>query len=171
MTYQQIWQRLTPLYEAGEARAITRLVLERLFNMSMTDMVIGKVSELSSEEENELEKNIQRIEKGEPVQYVLGSADFYGRTFHVEPGVLIPRPETAELLDYIPKVNQKQTILDIGTGSGCIAITASLEHTQAEVSAWDISPKALQIAKDNAQRLNRANHCYSDFHNVIFPTL
>ncbi|EFI71907.1 MULTISPECIES: peptide chain release factor N(5)-glutamine methyltransferase [Segatella] len=160
MTYQQIWQRLTPLYEAGEARAITRLVLERLFNMSMTDIVIGKVSELSSEEENELEKNIQRIEKGEPVQYVLGIADFYGRTFHVEPGVLIPRPETAELLDYIPKVNQKQTILDIGTGSGCIAITASLEHTQAEVSAWDISPKALQIAKDNAQRLNAT----VDFH-------
>ena len=89
MTYQQIWQRLTPLYEAGEARAITRLVLERLFNMSMTDIVIGKVSELSSEEENELEKNIQRIEKGEPVQYVLGSADFYGRTFHVEPGVFV----------------------------------------------------------------------------------
>ena len=89
---------------------------------------------------------MHRLEGGEPVQYVLGVADFCGRQFHVAPGVLIPRPETAELCQWI---TQRLTsvspcsILDIGTGSGCIAVTLAAELSEAEVVGWDISEAAL----------------------------
>lgn len=95
-TYQQLWQSLTPLYDADEARAIVRTVLEVKYGMTLTDIICGKITELSADESMELGKIIKRLQKGEPVQYVLGQADFAGRTFHVEPGVLIPRPETAK---------------------------------------------------------------------------
>ena len=102
-TYQQLWQSITPLYEAGEAQAIVRTVLDVKYGMTLTDIICGKVNELSADEERKLEEIIRRLQKGEPVQYVLGEADFAGRTFHVEPGVLIPRPETAELCEWIEK--------------------------------------------------------------------
>ena len=154
MTYQQLWHQLTPLYAVEEAQAITRLVLETTFGFSLTDLVCGKVSELSADNETKLHEIWQRLEAGEPVQYVLGKADFYGRSFRVAPGVLIPRPETEGLcrlvLDGLPTGTH---ILDIGTGSGCIAITVALEATQTQVEAWDISEEALRQARDNAFRL------------------
>lgn len=102
-TYQQLWQPL-PLYmRRGEAQAIVRTVLDVKYGMTLTDIICGKVNELSADEERKLEEIIRRLQKGEPVQYVLGEADFAGRTFHVEPGVLIPRPETAELCEWIEK--------------------------------------------------------------------
>ena len=154
MTYQQLWHQLTPLYAIEEAQAITRLVLETTFGFSLTDLVCGKVSELSADDETKLHEIWQRLEAGEPVQYVLGETDFYGRSFRVAPGVLIPRPETEGLcrlvLDRLPSGAH---VLDIGTGSGCIAITIALEATQALVEAWDISDEALRQAHDNALRL------------------
>ena len=154
MTYQQLWHQLTPLYAVEEAQAITRLVLETTFGFSLTDLVCGKVSELSADDETKLHEIWQRLEAGEPVQYVLGEADFYGRSFRVAPGVLIPRPETEGLcrlvLDGLPTGAH---VLDIGTGSGCIAITIALEAMQALVEAWDISDEALRQAHDNALRL------------------
>lgn len=154
MTYQQLWHQLTPLYAVEEAQAITRLVLETTFGFSLTDLVCGKVSELSADDETKLHEIWQRLEAGEPVQYVLGEADFFGRSFRVAPGVLIPRPETEGLcrlvLDRLPTGAH---VLDIGTGSACIAITIALEATQALVEAWDISDKALRQAHDNALRL------------------
>ena len=154
MTYQQLWHQLTPLYAVEEAQAITRLVLETTFGFSLTDLVCGKVSELSADNETKLHEIWQRLEAGEPVQYVLGKADFYGRSFRVAPGVLIPRPETEGLcrlvLDGLPTGTH---VLDIGTGSGCIAITVALEATQTQVEAWDISEEALRQARDNAFRL------------------
>ena len=154
MTYQQLWHQLTPLYAVEEAQAITRLVLETTFGFNLTDLVCGKVSELSADNETKLHEIWQRLEAGEPVQYVLGKADFYGRSFRVAPGVLIPRPETEGLcrlvLDGLPTGTH---VLDIGTGSGCIAITVALEATQAQVEAWDISEEALRQARDNAFRL------------------
>ena len=113
MNYEQLWQRLTSVYEAGEAKAIVRLVLEVRFGLSMTDIYCGKVTQLSSNDQAELEKIMLRLEKAEPVQYVLGTADFCGRQFHVAPGVLIPRPETAELCQLIAKDGGKD-VLDIG---------------------------------------------------------
>ena len=97
MTYETLWHRLIPLYEADEAKAIVRWVLDVRFGLSWADILCGKVTELSANDQTELEKIMLRLEKGEPVQYIIGVADFYGRQFHVEPGVLIPRPETAEL--------------------------------------------------------------------------
>ena len=167
MTYETLWHRLTDLYEADEAKAIVRWVLDVRFSMSLADILCGKVTELSANDQEELEKIVQRLEKGEPVQYVIGVADFCGRQFHVEPGVLIPRPETAELCRWITSHGDRHAVrpsdltaclspcevLDIGTGSGCIAITLALEIPEAKVTAWDISDTALRIARQNAEAL------------------
>ena len=162
-TYQQFWQSLTPLYDAGEAQAIVRTVLDVEYGMTLTDIICGKVNELSSDEERNLEEIITRLQNGEPVQYVLGEADFAGRTFHVEPGVLIPRPETAELCQWIEEevssldADDPKQILDICTGSGCIAITLGLTIPNSEVTGWDISEDALRIAQGNVEMLKVRN--------------
>ena len=172
-TYQQLWQSLTSLYDAGEAQAIVRTVLDVEFGMTLTDIICGKVNELSADEERKLEEIIIRLQKGEPVQYVLGEADFAGRIFHVEPGVLIPRPETAELCQWIeedmagestvssgnsPQVtDDARRILDICTGSGCIAITLGLNIPNSEVTGWDISEDALRIAQRNVEMMKAGN--------------
>ena len=162
-TYQQLWQSLTPLYDAGEAQAIVRTVLDVEYGMTLTDIICGKVNELSSDEERNLEEIITRLQNGDPVQYVLGEADFAGRTFHVEPGVLIPRPETAELCQWIEEevssldADDPKQILDICTGSGCIAITLGLTIPNSEVTGWDISEDALRIAQGNVEMLKARN--------------
>lgn len=160
MRYDTLWKRLAGEYGDGEAKAIVRMVLEVRFGLSWTDIVCGKVDELKDDELTSLETIMQRIEQGEPVQYVLGQADFAGLTFHVEPGVLIPRPETQWMCDFVADSWRLQPregrILDIGTGSGCIACTIAsyLQSNPVEVVAWDISDSALRIAGENAKRLN-----------------
>ena len=158
MKYETLWRRLTGIYDTDEAKAIVRLVLDDRFGLSLTDIVCGKVEELSPTACETLE---------EMMQYVLGTAEFCGRRFHVAPGVLIPRPETGELCRMISQgdgsfvispMSQKNrppviSVLDVGTGSGCIAITLALEMPQAKVTAWDISDDALRIAKKNAEVL------------------
>lgn len=171
MTYQEILQRLNPVYGTGEARAIARLVLEERFGLSLTDIIFGKVNELSRENSQELEKIIVRLENSEPVQYILGYQDFCGHRFHVAPGVLIPRPET-ELLTPLTTIEGIKTtiegitrgannpgfsLLDIGTGSGCIAISWALAYPEAHVEGWDISLDALRIAQGNAESLGAKN--------------
>ena len=155
MTYEELWHRLSSLYDAGEAKAIVRWVLDVRFRLSWAEILCGKVNELSADDQTELEKIMLRLEKGEPVQYILGVADFCGRQFHVAPGVLIPRPETEELCHWITQKGQFPmcNILDIGTGSGCIAITLALEIQGAKLTAWDISDNALRIAEENAKAL------------------
>ena len=169
MKYETLWRRLTGIYDIDEAKAIVRWVLDVRFGLSLTDIVCGKTDEMGEAERAELEAIMQRLEKGIPVQYVVGVAEFCGRRFHVEPGVLIPRPETGELCEIILEVRKatgrrvsgngkrrevrEYQILDIGTGSGCIAITLALDMPQANVTAWDISEDALRIAKKNAEAL------------------
>ena len=153
MNYEQLYQRLSNIYDTGEAKAIVRWVLDVRFGLSTADIYCGKVTQLSPNDQAELEKIMQRLEKAEPVQYVLGMADFCGRQFHVAPGVLIPRPETAELCQLIVQ-DGGGDILDIGTGSGCIAITLALDIADSKVTAWDISDDALAIAKGNADKLD-----------------
>ena len=159
MDYETLWHRLTPLYEISEAKTIVRWVLDVRFGLSMADILCDKVNQLSADDQKEMETMTQRLEKGEPVQYIIGMADFCGRQFHVEPGVLIPRPETAELCRCILEVSEERreerdfSVLDIGTGSGCIAVTLALEMPEAKVTAWDISDDALRIAAVNAKSL------------------
>ena len=150
MTYRQLWQRLVPVYGEGEAQAIARLIYEVRYGLTLSDLLMGRDSSVP---QDELEQIAIRLERQEPVQYILGQADFYGRTFMVNEHVLIPRPETEELCQWI-LTTDATNILDIGTGSGCIAITLAAEMPEAEVTAWDISEEALKVAKENAKRTN-----------------
>ena len=156
MTYRELWRTLEPLYGNGEARAITDYVLDVCFGLSKADILCGAVDEMTAEKTAELNKIFNRLTKGEPVQYVLGRAEFCGRWFSVRPGVLIPRPETEELCAWITadsKASASPKVLDIGTGSGCIAITLQLDMPESKVTAWDISADALDVARENAQQL------------------
>ena len=184
-TYQQLWQSLTSLYDAGEAQAIVRTVLDVKYGMTLTDIISGKVNELSADEGIKLEEIICRLQKGEPVQYVLGQADFAGRTFHVEPGVLIPRPETAELCRWIVEtqnenwkkdkkarhttlVSPRPRIIDLCSGSGCIAITLDLEIPNSETLGIDISDCACRVATKNAELLSsKAFFCNADIFEML----
>ena len=157
MTYNELWHLLTPLYGDGEAKAIARLVYEVRFGLSFSDICLGKDTQLSANSQEELKGIAERLLQQEPVQYVLGQAAFCGRPFKVNEHVLIPRPETEELCSWIVSQGEKQpmndaSILDIGTGSGCIAITLAAEMPKAKVTAWDISTEALKVAEENAKR-------------------
>ena len=155
MTLRELAARLKQ-YEEQEARSIVRLLLYDVFDITMTDICCGALECFSENDIARLEQCMLRLEKGEPMQYVTGKAIFCGREFHVEPGVLIPRPETEELCEMIVNGSNVAAprILDIGTGSGCIAITLALQLHDAKVSAWDISEDALRIARENAKCLN-----------------
>lgn len=156
MTYSELWRTLEPLYGNGEARAITDYVLDVCFGLSKADILCGAVEEMTAEKAAELNKIFGRLMEGEPVQYVLGRAEFCGRWFSVRPSVLIPRPETEELCAWITadsKASASPKVLDIGTGSGCIAITLQLDMPESNVTAWDISADALDVARENAQQL------------------
>lgn len=161
MTYDEMWRSLTSVYDEGEAKAVAKLALEELFGLSTADIYSGKVSELSPKDEESLREITRRLAAAEPVQYVTGRETFCQRQFRVEPGVLIPRPETEELCRWALEslttggmfghsLGGGKRVLDIGTGSGCIAITIALDAPLADVEAWDISPAAISTAKDNA---------------------
>jgi release factor glutamine methyltransferase len=159
MTYQQLWHSLTPLYDAREARAIVSTLLEELFGMTTADIICHDTDHLDSQQYETLMAMMRRLGDAEPVQYVLGEAEFCGLTFEVGPGVLIPRPETEELVAWAveslkAKTDGQFNIADIGTGSGCIAFALKHALPQAQVNAIDISTDALEIAKHNAERLH-----------------
>ena len=136
------------------------------YGLTMTDIIGGAVETL---DERRLNEQLRRLQAGEPVQYVLGRTFFCGHEFRVRPGVLIPRPETEELVgvacDRVARYGEGSgrsdgegsgravRILDIGTGSGCIAISLALAIPDAQVEAWDVSDEALAIARENARRL------------------
>ena len=168
MTYNELWRQIAHIYDDGEAKAITRMVYEVRFGLSPSDLFLGKDTQLSTDDQKLLEEIARRLMTGEPVQYAIGLAEFGGRTFHVEPGVLIPRAETYELCQWIVSSGLQRTfpgcpclsavvrcqkILDIGTGSGCIACTLAADIPDAQVTAWDISEEALRIAAENAKRI------------------
>ena len=162
MTYSEIWHRIATSYEDGEARAIARILIEELFGLSYTDIVCGATDQLSADDTLRLDTAVRRIEQGEPLQHVLGYADFCGNHFGVNASVLIPRPETEWLVDEGERLINgasnaahpaPKRILDIGTGSGCIAISLKLRLGEAYVEAWDISEEALRTAESNAKAL------------------
>lgn len=159
MNYNELWRQLTQIYDEGEAKAIARMTYEERFGLTLSDIYLGKDTQLSADSQAELEEIAKRLLHGEPIQYVMGHADFCGRVFLVNEHVLIPRPETEELCQWEPlplpsPKGEGARILDIGTGSGCIAITLAAMYPKAEVTAWDISPDALEVARTNAIRNN-----------------
>ena len=148
----------------GEAKAVALMLLEKVAGLPTAKALIADGNDLLCRRQTLLEL-AARVAQGEPVQYVLGEADFCGLTLKVKPGVLIPRPETEELVNWIVEtLHTKQSVvncqlstvncqlLDIGTGSGCIAVALAKKLKEAEVEAWDVSDDALEIARENAKR-------------------
>lgn len=149
-----IRSRLQPYYTAEEVSALSRIVCCDLLGQAPTDYYLGKDIALSPKKEQELEDILQRLSRFEPLQYIEGRTLFLGREFWVAPGVLIPRPETEELVELMLKeIPADARILDVGTGSGCIAISLAKELPDALVTAWDVSPEALSVARVNARKL------------------
>lgn len=143
-------------YAEGEARAMAFLILEDAFGIRRTDIYADKVTEFSSNEGQRLHNILERIHRGEPVQYAVGRARFLGRYFRVTPATLIPRPETEELVELFLRDNpapRRTGILDVGTGTGCIAVSLKLARPYASVMGVDISSGALAVAQENARTL------------------
>jgi len=156
--YNYIKQAINGQYPDTEASAIAKAILTDVFQLSTTDLYASKDMNFSTNQAEKLEVIITRLRANEPLQYILGNCYFCGLDFHVEPGVLIPRPETVELVEWIISDRKDNDslirILDIGTGSGCISISLAKNLPQSEVHAWDISEDAIRIASDNANRLD-----------------
>lgn len=156
--YNYIKQAINGQYPDTEASAIAKAILTDVFQLSTTDLYASKDMNFSTNQAEKIEVIITRLRANEPLQYILGNCYFCGLNFHVEPGVLIPRPETAELVEWIIADRKSSDspirILDIGTGSGCISISLAKNLPQSEVYAWDISEDAIRIASDNANRLD-----------------
>lgn len=154
LTARHIRTELERCYPAQEAACLSRIICCEMLGQSTVDYYLGKDITLSLKEEQELEGILARLLHFEPIQYVQGGARFMGRTFKVAPGVLIPRPETEELVELmLREVLTNARILDVGTGSGCIAISLSKELPEAQVTAWDISEDALAVARENNEAL------------------
>lgn len=139
-----------------EKKAILYRILEKVAGITPTDIAAEKKVSLSPALLDQLHQVLERVNSAEPLQYVMGECDFYGRTFKVNRDVLIPRPETEDLtraaLGLLQKVSTPR-LMDVGCGSGCIAITMALERPDADVYATDISLRALEVARENAELL------------------
>lgn len=150
--FRDIRYRLSRQYESREADSIGFILLDELCGLSTADVLTGKDDEMADLDAEKVEKAVVRLLNGEPIQYVVGRTLFCGLTIGVRQGVLIPRPETEELVEAVSK-GRRNSILDIGTGSGCIALALKHHFPQADVTAMDISADALRIAQENAQEL------------------
>lgn len=154
-------EELSVIYSRREAGNVAGMVLEHILQLNSTYLSLNRFRVLTSDQEARLREAMRRLMEGEPVQYVLGEADFCGWKFKVNPHVLIPRPETEELVYWIAediheaerKNGADLRILDIGTGSGCIAISLAKKFPYTTVEACDVSLGALQVAEQNSQLL------------------
>ena len=158
--YYQLVNKLQPLYDAQEAAAIAHEVLSDITGLDKLQRLMDKDKLLTAAQTIVYERMLSELLRGRPMQYVLGYAWFMGRKYKVNESVLIPRPETEELVEWVCKVNpevsglnSKFQVLDVGTGSGCIPISLKLSLPNAEVTSCDISADALGVAKENASML------------------
>lgn len=152
--YYHIKQRLlSSAYEEGEAASLAKWILAEVFGFSTLELYTGKDTNFPQECRERLDNILTRLERFEPIQYIIGETHFCGLVFKVTPAVLIPRPETAELVEWIVGdcAHSHVRILDIGTGSGCISVSLASRLEGAQVTAWDISLQALSVARHNAQ--------------------
>lgn len=151
--YRQICRQLSNNVGTGEASAITFILLQHTCNLTKNDILLGIDDNISAEKiETDVQPLVDRLMNGEPIQYVIGYTYFLGLKIKVTPSTLIPRPETEELIQHISNLNPSR-ILDIGTGSGCIALSLKHIYPDAYICATDISVEALDIARQNASNL------------------
>ncbi len=153
------------LYDESETKALYYEILQTILQCNKTTLLVEGDRLMDSNKLNEFHQIVERLKTGEPLQYILGVCSFCNYDFKVTPDVLIPRPETEELVDWIYTDNmgkEKLTLLDIGTGSGCIAISIKKKIPTAEVSAMDISSNALSIATENASLNDASIRFYND---------
>jgi release factor glutamine methyltransferase len=167
------YKQLNNIYSVNETEALSLLVISEITQLSKASIKAFPERELGNDQAEELKSILTQLQTGEPIQYILGVTEFYGLPFKVNPNVLIPRPETEELVEWILVEGERQkvkgerfSLLDIGTGSGCIAISLKKNLPAATVSAIDISEGALQTAKENA-KLNEVeiNFIHADILN------
>lgn len=158
---QNIRKSLSEFYPDSEISGLVRLLIEHVTKSSMPTLLSDKNTKITADEILKIDKIVERLQRFEPIQYILEETEFYGLPFTVNQNVLIPRPETEELVELILNENKgdKLRVLDIGTGSGCIAISLQKNLSRASVFGWDISDKALTVAALN----NKKNSV-----NVIF---
>ena len=152
-----IIKKLCPVYPEQEAQSLAKIIATDALGFDIVTLLTDKDIKISDYQKEELRQIIKRLQQNEPIQYILGTTSFCGLTFHIASGVLIPRQETEELTTTIIRENKSQepqNVLDIGTGSGCIAITLSNSFQKTNVEAWDISDKALEQARHNNEQLH-----------------
>lgn len=154
----QILQAVADIYSKSELNILSQIITERLGSVTTTGIMSDKNSQLSVSLSKKVEEIVARLKEGEPIQYIVQKTEFYGLPFKVTPDVLIPRPETEELVEWLLSESQREncSILDIGTGSGSIAVTLAKLMPKADVHGWDISVNSLKVAKENAS-LNRVD--------------
>lgn len=156
----QFANELSGIYDSQEIDSFFYIVLEAFHQMKRVDLVLNDALELDAMQLFQWETVLSQLKEEKPIQYILGETEFFGLPFYVNENTLIPRPETEELLDWIIQCinekfkTEKIKILDIGTGTGCIAVSLAKNLTNAEVYALDVSEKALEIAHKNANRNN-----------------
>lgn len=180
-TIQYIKRELADIYPDSEIESFIPLVFEPICGYSYTDLVLQKDTAIGPDAFKEIVQITERLKKYEPIQYILGETEFHKLTLAVNPSVLIPRPETEELVEWIVRQHKDATpkILDIGTGSGCIALAIKNEIKGATVSGIDISGKALDVARFNARKnkldvhfihadiLNWENYTWSNYSIIV----
>jgi release factor glutamine methyltransferase len=149
---------LRSLYDEGEANAIAHIAMEEVTGLDKTERLFRKEQVLTTAQLERFETLKEILMTGAPLQYAIGEAHFMRRTYIVSPAVLIPRPETEELVQWIVHDTKPRRALDIGTGSGCIAISLKLALEDCDVTAIDVSQEALDIAKQNADNLDAIVH-------------
>lgn len=151
---EHIKKELKDIYSESEIRTISNAIISKITGMSYTEIILNKNTIFSEEQRNLLDSFISALKKNIPLQYILGQTEFMGLTFEVNSSVLIPRPETEELIEWILEINQEKQInsmLDIGTGSGCIAVSLAKFIQGSSVTAFDISEQAIAVATRNAK--------------------
>lgn len=158
--YNKLNQSLSDLYPKSEIRIFGNLILKKITDLSLARILADKDMVLSPEQSEEADQIIERLTNYEPIHYVLGETEFFNLKFKVNPDVLIPRPETEELVEWVSddlkfvesssdSAEQNVKILDIGTGCGCIPVALKKHHPKTQISAMDVSAEALVVAKEN----------------------
>jgi len=151
----ELHRKLTGLYPETEIESFARILFRHYFDLTPTQAHLSHDRELPAEIEKQIREAIDELKKYRPIQYILGETEFYGLHFELTSDVLIPRPETEELVDWIVQTydrNAELTMIDIGAGSGCIAVALSVNFPNANMWAVDVSEAALAVAQRNARK-------------------